>query len=68
VLRQWLANLETFRQVTEKGGVFFGQHGGQPMSHAGQDVVAACRDGWIVTDLWQFLRELFRRLILSPFV
>ena len=45
---QWLhgqrvADFETFRQVTEEGGGFPGQHAGQPMSHADQDALAnAC--------------------------
>lgn len=37
LLRQWLADFETFRQVTEKGEAFFGQHAGQPMSRGRQD-------------------------------
>jgi hypothetical protein len=41
--RQRLADLETFRQVAEKGGAFFGQNAGQPMSHAGQDEFASAR-------------------------
>jgi len=38
---QRVADFETFRQVTEQGGAFPGQHAGQPMSHAGQDGVAS---------------------------
>jgi hypothetical protein len=40
-LRQRLADFETFRQVTEKGGLFLGQHARQPMSHAHQDGIAS---------------------------
>ena len=40
---QRLADFEIFRLVTEKGGVFFGQHAGQPVSHAGQDGIASPR-------------------------
>ena len=38
---QRLANLEAFRQITEKGGLLFGQHARQPMSHAHQDGIAS---------------------------
>ena len=38
---QRVADFETFRQVAEKGGAFFGQDTGQPMSHAGQDGIAS---------------------------
>jgi hypothetical protein len=38
--RQRVADFETFRQVTEKGGAFPGQHAGQPMSHEHQDEFA----------------------------
>jgi hypothetical protein len=39
-LRQQVADFETFRQVTEKGGTFLGQHEG-PMSHAHQDGITS---------------------------
>jgi len=41
MIRQRLADFETFRQVTEQGGAFFGQHAGPPTSHAGQDGIAS---------------------------
>jgi hypothetical protein len=40
-LRQRLADFETSRQVTEKGGLFPDQHARQPMSHAHQDGITS---------------------------
>ena len=42
-LRQRVADFEALRQGAEQGGAFFGQHAGQPMSHAGQDEFASAR-------------------------
>ena len=41
LLRQRLADFETFGELAEAGGVFPGQHAGQPMPHACQQMFAA---------------------------
>jgi len=66
--RQGRADFETFRQVAEQRGLLFGQHAGQPMPHATQQMFAPGRalklplpEGMIGKDHLRALREFVRQ-------
>ena len=65
--RQGRADFETVRQITEQRGLLFGQHAGQPMPHARQQMFAPVRalklplpEGMIGKDHLRALREFCR--------